>query len=439
MVIRRVALVLAVALTVGPAGLLGGTAGAASSGGGSGQFSNLKPVKAPNPCPNSDGVSSSTIKVGAILPETGPDAPSFAASEDGMRARIDMANATGELGKRKISLTVVDDTGDAARNVTAAQQLVEQDGVFGIIENSLSADASAKYLNQQGIPVAGWHLGLASFGKYPNMFGWRNSQPPDPATTYTTNTADFMKTKGVTKLALVGVNTSNSATFVDQIAKSIKLTKSSIKVVYQTADVAVGQQDFTAEAQKIKDTGADALVTGMDFLQNVALSAALVQDNYKLKATVYPGGYDSRVTSLPGINGVYFGLEVIPFEDNPPAYVTYKAQMQKEGKYYAGEIPYIGWLSADTFIEGLKASGLSCPTRKGFITDLRLEKGWTAHGAFAPIDFSNIFGRPFYCVYYVQVQNGVFVPQFDSKPFCATGVIHGNKLTKLTAAQQAQG
>jgi hypothetical protein len=37
------------------------------------------------------------------------------------------------------------------------------------------------------------------------------------------------------------------------------------------------------------------------------------------------------------------------------------------------------------------------------------------------------------------VQNGVFVPQFDSKPFCATGVIHGNKLTKLTAAQQAQG
>jgi len=131
------------------------------------------------------------------------------------------------------------------------------------------------------------------------MFGWRNSQPPNPATTFTTNTADFLKTKGVTKLALVGVNTSNSATFVDQIAKSIKLTKSPIKVVYQTADVAVGQQDFTAEAQKIKDTGADALVTGMDFLQNVALSAALVQDNHKLKATVYPGGYDSRVTSLP--------------------------------------------------------------------------------------------------------------------------------------------
>jgi branched-chain amino acid transport system substrate-binding protein len=438
MVIRRVALVVAVALTVGPLSLLGGTAGAAS-GGGSGQFSNLKPVKAPNPCPNTDGVSSSTIKVGEILPLTGPSAQSFIASEDGVKARIDMANSDGELGKRKISLTVVDDAGDPARNVTAAQQLVEQDGVFGIIENSLEADTSAKYLNQQGIPVAGWQLGLASFGKYPNMFGWRNSQPPDPSTTYTTNTADFLKSKGVTKLALVGVNTANSATFVDQIAKSLKLSKSAIKVVYQTTDVAQGQQDFTAQAQKIKDTGADALVTGMDFLQNVALSAALVQDNYKLKATVYPGGYDSRVTTLPGINGVYFGLEVIPFEDNPPAYVTYKAQMEKEGKYYQGEIPYIGWLSADTFIEGLKQAGLSCPTRKAFITNLRLEKGWTAHGAFAPISFSNIFGRPFYCVYYVQVQNGAFVPQFDGKPFCATGVIENNKLTKLTPAEQAEG
>ena len=138
-----------------------------------------------------------------------------------------------------------------------------------------------------------------------------------------------------------------------------------MKIVYQTTSVSVGQMDFTAEAQKIKDSGADAVVTGMDFLQNVALSAALVQDSYKVKVTLYPGGYDSRVTNLPGIDGVYFGIEVAPFEENPPAYLTYKAQMAKEGKYYQGEVPYIGWLTADTFIEGLKAAGLSCPTRQG--------------------------------------------------------------------------
>jgi len=438
MVIRRVGVVVAVVVAMTFMGLA--TPGGAASGGGSGQFKNLKPVNPPNPCPNTDGVSGSTIKVGAILPETGPDASSFQASEDGMRARVDMANATNELGSRKLSLTVVDDVGDPARNLTAAQQLVEQDGVFGIMENSLAADSSAPYLHSQNVPVTGWHLGLASFGKYPNMFGWRNSVAPDGNTnTFTTLNVDFLKAKGVTKVALVGANTSNSAGFVNQVAESIKIADPGIKVVYQTTSVAVGQMDFTAEAQKIKDSGADALLTGMDFLQNVALSAALVQDNYKLKATVYPGGYDSRITSLPGIDGVYFGIEVAPFEENPPAYLTYKAQMVREGKYYQGEIPYIGWLTADTFIEGLKAAGLSCPTRQGFITNLRLEKNWTAHGAFAPVDFTTIFGRPFYCVYFVQVQSGAFVPQFGGKPFCATGVIHNGKLTKLTPAQQAQG
>ena len=437
MVIRR-GVVVAAVMAITFMGLA--APGGAASSGGSGQFNNLKPVKPPNPCPNTDGVSSSTIKVGAILPQTGPTAPSFAASEDGMRARIDQANATNELGARKISLTVVDDVGDPARNLTGAQQLVEQDGVFGVIENSLAADSSAPYLSSQHVPVTGWHLGLAAFGKYTNMFGWRNSVAPDGnVNTFTTQNVDFLKAKGGTKIALVGANTSNSAGFVNQVAESIKIAGKPMKVVYQTTSVAVGQMDFTAEAQKIKDSGADALVTGMDFLQNVALSAALVQDTYALKVTVYPGGYDSRITSLPGINGVYFGIEVAPFELSPPAYLTYKAQMQKEGKYFQGEIPYIGWLSADTFIEGLKAAGLSCPTRNGFVTNLRLEKNWTAHGAFAPIDFTTIFGRPFYCVYYVQVENGAFVPQFGGKPFCATGVIHNGTLTKLTPAQQAQG
>ena len=243
---------------------------------------------------------------------------------------------------------------------------------------------------------------------------------------------------GATKIALVGANTSNSSTFINQIEQAVKLSPG-MKVVYKTTDVSVSQRDFTAEAQKIKDSGADGLYTGMDFLQNVALSAALKQDNYNVKATVYPGGYDSRVVNLPGIDGVYFGLEVIPFEQNPPSFQAYKTQMQKANKFFQGEIPYIGWLSADTFIEGIKAAGSSCPTRKGFITNLRLEKNWSAHGAFAPIDFTTIFGRPFYCTYYVQVQNGGFVPSFGGKPVCANEVISGKKVTKLTPAQQAQG
>ena len=444
MLVRRAALAVVLGVALGATGLVGTAAasGAGSSGsGGSGQFKNLKPVKAPSPCTNDPGVSASEIKVGAILPKTGPSAPSFSSMEDGMRARIDLANSTNELGPRKIAFTVVDDVGDPARNVTAAQQLVEQNGVFGVIENSIAADASAKYLHQQGVPVTGWHLGLASFGIYPNMFGWKNSFPPDAGVnTYTTLNLDFLKSKGATKVALVGANSGNSSVFVDQIAKQIQLAGGKgIKVVYHTDSVALDQRDFTAEAQKIKDSGADAVATGMDFLQDTALAAALAQDNYKLKVLLFPAAEDSRILHLPGIEGAYIGIEVIPFELNPAAFVTYKAQMDKAGKFAESEVSYIGWLSADAFIEGIKAAAVSCPTRKAFITNLRLEKGWTAHGAFNPVDFADIFGRPFRCVYFIQVVNATFVPQFDGKPFCATALIHGKQVTKFTPAEQAKG
>ncbi len=446
MLVRRVALAVTLVVALGATGLVGTAAAAGSGGssgsGGSGQFKNLKPVKPPSPCTNDPGVSATEIKVGAILPKTGPSAPSFASSEDGMRARFDLANSTNELGPRKITFTSVDDVGDPARNVTAAQQLNEQNGVFGIVENSLSADASAKYLHQQGVPVTGWHLGLASFGTYPNMFGWKNSFPPDAGVnTFTTLNLDFLKTKGVTKVALVGANSGNSSIFVDQIAKQIQLLGGkTMKVVYHTDSVTLDQRDFTAEAQKIKDSGADAVATGMDFLQDTALASALDQDNYKVKVLLFPAAEDTRILHLPGIEGAYFGIEAAPFEQNPPAFVTYKAQMDKAGKFAESEVSYIGWLSADTFLEGIKAAGVSCPTRKGFITNLRLEKGWTAHGAFnPPVDFSDIFGRPFRCVYFMQVMNATFVPQFDGKPFCATAEIHGKKVTKFTPAEQAKG
>ena len=46
-------------------------------------------------------VSTTEIKVGAILPQSGPSAPSFADTEKGMRARFDLANSSGELGSAR--------------------------------------------------------------------------------------------------------------------------------------------------------------------------------------------------------------------------------------------------------------------------------------------------------------------------------------------------
>ena len=396
------------------------------------------PARSSGSCKNDTGVSDSEIKVGVIIPKSGPQATSFSDSLNGIQARFDKANAEGETGKRKLTIVDVDDVAENARNLTAAQQLVQQDGVFGIIEVSSAAEGGAKYLNQQGVPVTGWHVGVPAFGKYKNMFSFRNTVAADPLKTFDTRNADLLQQLGASKIALVGTNQSSSANFIEKINKAVGKTKGE-KVVFKTTDLSVSDREFTGVVQKIKDSGADGMYTGMDFLQNTALNSALQQAGVQLKAVVFPGGYDDRTLSLPGMEGVYFGVEFKPFELNPPAFAEYKARMDTLGKHAEGQIPYIGWLSADAFVRGLNAAGLECPTRKNFIKNLRKVKGYDANGAFIPVDFNEIFGRTYYCVFYVQVQNRQFVPQFNGEPFCATRVIDGNKVKKLSPAEQAKG
>lgn len=382
-------------------------------------FGDLKRVPEPDPCPDDlPGVSDTEIKVGVIVPKSGVRATSFAPAEDGIRARIAKANQTGELGERKIALVVVDDASDAARNTEVARQLVESERVFGIIQVSDQADGSAPYLHDRGVPVTGWHVGRIVWSRYPNMFSFRLTKDRDPGF-YTTRNGDVVRRLGGTKVALVGGGNQSSATFIRQVAAAIR-KGGQAEVVYTTTDIPADQRDFTAVVQRIKESGADSLITGMDFLQNTALSDQLAKAGIDLKVIIFPGGYDPRVLSIPGVEGAVFGLEFKPFELNPPAFVEFDQWASPEAA--RNQPTYVGWLAAETFVAGLKEAGLNCPTRKAFIANLRLVDDWTAGGAFDPVDWRAEFGREFQCLYYVKVENGAFRPLFEGKELCGTRI-----------------
>jgi ABC-type branched-subunit amino acid transport system substrate-binding protein len=426
------------ALAAASVGLLTtGTAGAASDS--STQFDKLKPIKAPNPCKNDTGVTDDTIKVGTIVPTSGPFALFYAQALDGTKARIAQANAEGELGKRKIELVNVDDAGDAARNVTAAQQLAEDDKVFGIISNTNAGDASGEYLHDQGVPVVGWQLGLPVYGTYPNYFGMQNANTKNIKEEFTTRNSDVIKALGGTKLAIVGSNAANSVVFTEQVKSAANKTKG-LKTVYINHDIPVGTTEFGSIADQIKDSGADSMYTALDNAGNTGLMSALKQAGVKLHPVVFPGGYSPLVLGLPTYDDVYFGIEFKPYElgETKPwkGLEDYKKWMASEAPNSPlSQITGVGWLSANTFIEGLKAAGVSCPTRKAFINNLRLVKGYTGNGFFddpeTTIDFAKVYGKPFICVYYVHVENKQFVPQFDGKPFCAKKTITDKKISNV--------
>ena len=430
MVGRRFA-VFSLALAIGLGGVVL-TAGAGFAKSGTPDFSKLKKINAPNPCSNDPGVSSNTIKVGAILPQTGASAPSFAASEDGMRARFNLANSSGELGKRKIDFTVADDAGDPARNVTAAQKLVEQDNVFGIIDNSLSADASAKYLNQKGIPVTGWHLGVRHVPEHVRV------AQQLPARRRQEHLHELERRLPQEQ------GRDEGGTRRREHREQLLVHRPDREV-----DQDRGRWDDQGRLQDHQRDGRSARLHRRG-PEDQGLGSRHDGDRDGLPPEHRPGsgGYPRQLQAedhvVPGLRGLsdlapagHRG-RVLRHRGDPlrakPARVRDVQGGDAEDRQV---LRWRGWLSADTFIEGIKAAGKSCPTRKAFINNLRLEKNWTAHGAFNPVDFAKAFGKPLFCVYFVQVVNAAFVPQFAGKPFCATREIINGKVTKLTPAKIA--
>ena len=160
------------------------------------------------------------------------------------------------------------------------------------------------------------------------MFSFRNSVTTDPENIYATRLGDVVKSYGGKKVAVVGQSSASSSTFVAQSEKSMK--SAGLKVVYKTTALTPSDRDFTAVAEKIKESGADSVVTGMDLVQNAALNQALNQANYPLKVVIFPGGYDKRAVGIEGMEGVVFSVEFKPFEENPPAFIDYEKWMKQE-------------------------------------------------------------------------------------------------------------
>ena len=238
-----------------------------------------------------------------------------------------------------------------------------------------------------------------------------------------------MKENGGKKVALVGSNQANSARVILQTEDGIKRTKG-LRRCIKTVDVPLGSTEFGAIAQQIKDSGADALYTGMDTAANLALATALKQASANIKVMVFPGGYSPQIVAAPAIQDANFGIEFVPFESTPPTAGYTEFNKWLPPNVVRSQVTAIGWLIGDLMVEGIKAAGVNCPTRDGFITNLRLEKDYSANGFFTPRDFISAWNQPFPCAFFVKVVNNAFVPQNGGKEVCAKQVIRNNKISK---------
>ena len=123
------------------------------------------------------GVTDTEIRIGNIMPYTGP-LTAFAAIGRAEAAYFDMVNERGGINGRKIKFITRDDSSnpvtaaEETRNLVEEQNVLLMFGSFGTPDNL----ATRKYLNEKNIPqlfVASGDEEWAHPKKYPWTMGWQ--------------------------------------------------------------------------------------------------------------------------------------------------------------------------------------------------------------------------------------------------------------------------
>jgi branched-chain amino acid transport system substrate-binding protein len=373
------------------------------------------------------------IKLGVLTSLTGSAASGFTTVQKGVEARLGLQNAGGGVDGHKISYVMADDASSGTGAVSAAQKLIQQDHVYGILDTSSFFSAAAAKTTQAGIPVAG-----VSFDAGPE---WSDKSATNIFDAYgygnysvlSTTWGKYFKSQGATKVGSVGYGDSpSSALAAIEAVDSAK--KAGLRAGYLNTKVPFGSTDVGPIIQAIKASGTDALYLPLVPNTAFAIAVGLEQAGLKLKSVVLATGYGGDLLqskdAVAAANGLDFSVIAAPVEAKNAGTGRFQSALAK----YAGvtSVPtfgeYIGWLTADVFIRGLQLSGGNASSAQ-FIKKLR-SSTWDGAGIETPINYANI--KPTAggldqgnCIYIVRLHGTTFMPVTGAAPVCGAAVPGG--------------
>ncbi len=362
------------------------------------------------------GVTATQINVGSIANVTGPLSSGFAPVVNGVQAYFSMVNAEGGVAGRKLKLAYQeDDQGSPTTDLSVAQQLVQQNHVFAVVGVGTPFFGGAAYLASQGTPTFGyavstdWQDRPTLFADYGSVLCFPCGAPGD---------GYLAEALGAKSIAVVSYSVPQSAAACKAAITGMRAL--GLNVSFTDVNLVFGG-DPTPDVLQMKNDNVDVWFSCLDVNGNVGFARAISQNGLSMKQ-VWFNGYDRSTLAQYGsiMNGVYFGLQHVPFEAAlafPGAYPgldTYIREMQKyQPKFTYDEVALDGWMAADQFVTGLKAVGKDL-TQKKLVAAINSETAYTGGGLTTPVNWktAHTTATPPYCQAGVQVVNGAFVPAF---------------------------
>lgn len=367
------------------------------------------PAPKPAACSPQDGIDNSTIKLAFITDGSGANAASFNGTYEAAKLRLSQENAKGGVFGRKFVLTKYDGQSNAAALADATNKAIINDKNFGVLDQ-INIETMFPILKANNVPAIG--IGLPPTGRDANAFSSTGAASVD----YTVNTtAKRMAAAGAKNVATISFPVPAAVAAADGFNATLPTV--GMTNVLKISDAPFAAYDATSTALKLKQSGADGVYLVLLVDGGISVMQALKQQGVTIKAPLLPGLSDpdliAKVGSpLDGIIGSTYGT-IPPGVPGRPGFRTYTNGMRAAGLNPNNPSAASAFVSADTFIAGLKLTG-PCPTRQGFIDALHKAKSFSGAGLLpAPISYRpdlTVNGNPARCSWYITVQNGKMVP-----------------------------
>jgi branched-chain amino acid transport system substrate-binding protein len=376
------------------------------------------------------GVTAKEIKLGYISPETGAAASISKNGIKGFEARIKAQNAKGGCNGREITYVTKDDASGAG-NLTAAKDLVENEGVFAIVNQSPFAFLTYRYLLDNGVPM----LGAGSDGTYYMQKGNENILSSGGNgilfgdVIYDT-AAKLMKKTGAKKVAALAYGAATSSVASAKAFMNYAVPGVGLDPVYTNTAIDFGTPDVSPSVLGIKNAGADAVYLPMAAATNIAVVQGLQQNGVDMKASLLATGYGQDFLDSPAAqdfpSSAFFLTAYKPVELKTPETKKFQADLKKYADFTG--VPdfgvYNGYILADLFIKGCENAGNDL-TRQGLVDGVHAVGKYDQAGlGCTPVDVS-LEGRGHAsktsCGWFLQVKDGKFVPYpKNGKPITGT-------------------
>jgi ABC-type branched-subunit amino acid transport system substrate-binding protein len=362
------------------------------------------------------GVTSKSITVGTISTQTGTLAANFASLIYGEKAYFNYINAQGGVNGRKINYQYqLDDGGNPTTFNQLANTLINQDHVFAVT-GVATAFFSPNVFVEAKIPTFGYNV-TGNWAPAPNLFAaggsveFYGAEAPE--------VAFVAKKTHDTKIAMVAYGVAASAAACQ--AAALGMAEAGYQIVYTDFKVAYPGSTVATDVERMKNAGANFVLSCMDVQGNVTMARAISQ--YGLKATqLWLSGND--VSTLQQnqslMQGVYFDIQHVPFTSpvsQYPGLKLYLAQMKKyEPKYLYDEVAIQGWESAALFVQGVKMAGNNL-TQANVIKQINSITNFTAGGLQAPTNWKSAGHTgtaPPYCSAYIVAKGTQYQPALNT-------------------------